>query len=170
MNPDKVDADDARRLAQHEKIKGRLQQEVQDRLTAASPKPSPAPAQIEGLAADLKSRAAEEVRETEAELHRARGVARVDQVVDYIFFLVYGLIGLQIGLELLGARQSNAFKQALDVITTPLLGPFRGLMPDPAVGSMQLMLSYVAALVVYLLLHQALRRLLKVIANERARA
>ena len=80
------------------------------------------------------------------------------------------MIGLQIGLELLGARQSSPFKQALDFVTTPLLGPFRGLMPDPALGSLQLMLSYVVALIVYVLLHQALDRLLRVLAKRPAKA
>jgi hypothetical protein len=41
-------------------------------------------------------------------------------------------------------------------------------MPDPAVGSMQLMLSYVAALVVYALPHLAFKGLLRVLAQRRA--
>jgi uncharacterized protein YggT (Ycf19 family) len=171
MNPDKIATDDARRIAQHETIKGKLQRDVQAQLVEKAAASTPAArAQFERLAAELKRKAADEVRETEADLTRARRVARAEQVLDYIFFLVYSLVGLQIGLELLGARQSSPFKQALDFVTTPLLGPFRGLMPDPALGSLQLMLSYVAALVVYVLLHRALDRLLRVLAKRPGKA
>jgi uncharacterized protein YggT (Ycf19 family) len=171
MNADKLAADDARRIAQHETIKGKLQRDVQAQLAEKAAASTPATrAQFERLAADLKRQATDEVRETEADLARARHATRAEQVLDYVFFLVYSLIGLQIGLELLGARQSNPFKQALDFVTTPLLGPFRGLMPDPALGSLQLMLSYVVALIVYVLLHQALDRLLRVLAKRPAKA
>ena len=68
-------------------------------------------------------------------------MTRLSQVGDYVFFVIYGLIGLEIVLQLFGARQASGFKRALDSVTLPLLGPFRGLMPDPALGSMRLMLS-----------------------------
>ncbi len=67
--------------------------------------------------------------------------------------------------QLLGARQSSGFKRFLDAVTTPILAPFRGLMPDPSVGSFQLMLSYVVAAVVYFLLHKAVKRLLRIVAG-----
>lgn len=120
------------------------------------------------VATSLKRKAAAEVVETESELERARRVARVSQVVDYLFVLIYGPVGLEIGLPLLGAHQSSGFKRFLDALTTPLLGPFRGLMPDPAVGSLRLMLSYVAALVVYFLLHRAIRGLLRLVAQRKS--
>src|SRR5262249_5660566 len=107
--------------------------------------------------------------ETESELDRARGLARVSQVVDYVFFLIFSLIGLEIVLDLFGARQSSGFKRFLDHVTRPFLGPFRGLMPDPALGPMQLMLSYIVALVVYLLLHQAVKRLLRLLAHRESK-
>ena len=125
-------------------------------------------AELGSIAAGLKHRAAAELLETEADLARARRLARAVQLLDYAFFLVYSLVGLEIGLELLGARQSSGFKQFLDVVTRPLLGPFRGLMPDPALGPLQLMLSYVVAALVYALLHQALRKLLRLLADRRA--
>ena len=83
--------------------------------------------------------------------------------------MIYGLIGLEIVLELLGARQASAFKRFLDAVTLPVLGPFRGLMSDPAVGSMQLMLSYVVALVAYVLLHWAVNGFLRLFAQRKAR-
>jgi uncharacterized protein YggT (Ycf19 family) len=170
MEQDKLAADEARRIAEHGRLKDELQRDVRSGIARQAEAPSTAErAQYESLATDLKRKATNEVLETESELARARSTARVSQVVDYLFFLIYSLIGLEIALELLGARQSSGFKQFLDAVTTPLVGPFRGLLPDPAVGSLQLMLSYIAALAVYAILHQAVKRLLRLFAERQSR-
>jgi hypothetical protein len=49
-----------------------------------------------------------------------------------------------------------------------LVAPFQGLMPDPAVGGFQLMVSYIVGLAAYLLLHVAVRGLLRLIATRRS--
>ena len=82
-------------------------------------------------------------------------------------FVIYGLIGLEIILELLGAREGAGFKQFIDVLTAPLLAPFRGLLPAPSVGPMQLMLSFIFALVVYMFLHLAINGLLRMAAHRK---
>jgi uncharacterized protein YggT (Ycf19 family) len=170
METEKLAVEEARRIAQHEKIKEHLEEDVHGKITEkASSRSAAEEAEIESVAAGLKHSAAAEVVETEAELQRARELARVSQVVDYVFFLVYSLAGLEIALELIGARQHNPFKRFLDAVSAPFLAPFRGLMPDPALGSFQLMLSYIVALVVYALLHSAVRRLLRLFAQRQAR-
>ena len=84
MRTNKVAADDARRVAQHERIKEKLERDVHTGIAQEAEAPSPADrAQYGSLAADLKRKAASEVVETEAELDRARSTARVSQVVDY---------------------------------------------------------------------------------------
>jgi len=170
MDPDKVAVEEARRIAQHERIKGQLEHTVQARIAQEAKSSSTAEqAELESVAAGLKHKAATELLETEADLERARRLVRAAQLLDYVFFLVYSLIGLEIGLELFGARQSSGFKQFLDVVTRPLLGPFRGLMPDPSLGPLQLMMSYIVAALVYALLHQALRKLLRLFVDRQAR-
>jgi uncharacterized protein YggT (Ycf19 family) len=167
MAQDKLAADEARRIAQHERIKEKLEQDVHDDITQRAQAQSPAErAQHDAVAAELKRKAAREVVDTEAEVDRARRSARFSSVADYVFFLIYSLIGLEIALELLGARESSGFKSFLDAVTMPILAPFRGLMPDPSVGSFQLMLSYIIALVVYFILHQAVKRLLRMVAGQ----
>lgn len=169
MDPNAVAADEARRISQHEAVKAKLEKDVHARITEESASTSASEqAAVKSVAVGLKQKAAAEVTETEGELQRARSSTRISQVVDYGFYLIYGLIGLEIVLELLGARQSSAFKRFLDTISWPFLGPFRGLMPDPAVGSMQLMLSFVAALVVYVLLHMAVNGLLRLFAERKS--
>lgn len=170
MNPDRVAEDEARRISQHERIKGKLEEEVHSRIEQEAAASTPTDqADVRGVAAGLKRKAAEEVTETETELARARSLGRTSQVVDYVFVLIYGLIGLEIVLELLGARQSSGFKRLLDDVTWPLLAPFRGLMPDPAVGSLQLMLSYIVALIVYFMLHRAINGLLRLFVERKSR-
>lgn len=170
MDPENVAADEARRIAQLERIKGKLEDAVRARIAEeAASSSTTEQAEVESVAAGLKHKAAAEVLEAEAEMERARRVARVAQVVDYVFFLAYSLIGLQIGLTLFGARSSSGFKQFLDFVTLPLLGPFRGLMPDPSLGPMRLMVSYIVALLVYALTHRALMKLLRLLAHRQAR-
>ena len=169
MDTHKLADEEARRITQHERIKGKLGQDVHERIAQEAATSSPAEqAEVESVAAGLKHRATAEVAETETELGRARRMTRVSQVVDYAFFVVYGLIGLEIVLELFGARQASVFKRFLDTVTFPVLGPFRGLMHDPGVGSMQLMLSYVVALVTYVLLHWALNGFLRLFAQRKS--
>jgi uncharacterized protein YggT (Ycf19 family) len=169
MEPSKVAAEEARRSVQHERIKGQVEQDVQSQVADEAHSATPGDqARVHSVAAELKRKATSEVLETESELGHARRLTRVSQVVDYAFYLVYGLIGLEVMLELLGARQASGFKRFLDLITTPLLGPFRGLMPDPTVGSLQLMLSYLAALLVYFLLHRAVLGLLRLFVERKS--
>lgn len=169
MAPQPVADDEARRLAQHEIVKGKLGEDVHARIAQEAASSSPAEqAEVKSVAAGLRHKATAEVAETEGELQQARTVTRISQVGDYVFYVIYGLIGLEIVLELFGARQVSGFKRFLDTVTWPLLGPFRGLMPDPAVGSMQLMLSYIVALVVYVLLHLALNGLLRLFAQRKS--
>ncbi len=124
-------------------------------------------AQVAAVGGQLKHKALKEVVSSEAELERSRGIARASQIVDYVFYLIYGLIALQITLDLLGARRGNGFRNFIDVVCAPLLAPFNSLMPSVGAGSFQLRLSYVFALVVYLLLHMAVNGLLRVLASRK---
>src|SRR4029077_1104660 len=122
---------------------------------------------VEVLAESLKRKAVREVAATEAELDQGQAVARASQIVDYLFYIVYGIIGLEIVLDAIGARQSAGFKQFIDAIATPFLAPFKGLMTTPGVSSFRFMLSYIVALVVSLLLHTAVTGLLRLFVHRK---
>jgi len=160
--------DENKRISRHEDVKGAVESRVQDEIRQTADERTGDHAQVKAVAGQLRSKAISSVQETEVELDRARTLARVSQFVDYAFYLIYGLVGLEIALELLGARQASGFKRFLDALTMPLLAPFKGLMPDPAVGSFQLMLSYVIAVVVYALLHLAINGLLRLFVSRKA--
>ena len=168
VEDEKLAIDESRKVAQHEAIKGTVRDEVHaeiaskaDRLDASER------AQADAVAGRFKERAVDEVVETEREIDRARGAARVSQVVDYIFYFIYGLIGLMIILDLIGARRTNAFYSFISTITGPLLAPFRGLVDDPSNNNIRFRLSYIVALIVYLLIHLAVNGLLRLIAHRK---
>jgi uncharacterized protein YggT (Ycf19 family) len=166
MKSNTLKKDEDRRTNQHETVKGQLRNQVHDEIKRSSDIDEREQAEIESVAHELKHRAIHEVSTTEGDLLRARQSARISQVVNYVFGFVYGLIGLLIVLELIGARESSGFKQFINSVTWPLVAPFKGLMPDPRVGNFQLMLSYIIGLVVYGLVHLAIRGLLRLAAER----
>lgn len=168
IEDEKLAVDEAERLAEHEAVKRDARLGVHAEIARSADQLDEADkTQAAGVGGTLKKKAIAEVVNTEAELERARGVARVSQIIDYIFYLIYGVIGLEVVLDLLGARESNAFNRFVERLSSPLLAPFRGLMADPASGRFQLKLSYIFALLVYILLHLAINGLLRLLAHRK---
>ena len=156
------------REARYEDVKGKVQQEVNEEITSQVRRLNEDErVQVAEVGGRLKRKAVKEVIDTEADVERARGIARFSQFVDYVFYLIYGLISLQISLDLLGAIRGNGFRDFIDTVCAPLLAPFKGLMPSVGSGSFQLRLSYVFAMVVYLLLHMAINGLLRLLASRK---
>jgi uncharacterized protein YggT (Ycf19 family) len=165
---EKLAVDESQRLAEHEAVKRDARKGVHAEIAGHAERlDEHDKARAAVVGEHLKEKAITEVVDTEAELERARGIARVSQIVDYIFYLIYGLISLEILLDLLGARDGNAFKHLVDRLNAPLLVPFRGLMPDPSSGRFQLRFSYIVALIVYVLLHLAINGLLRLLAHRK---
>lgn len=168
LEDDKLAVDETQRIAQHEAVKEEARRGVHAEIAREADRLDERDRQnAAAIGEGFKRKAMTEVVETDAEVERARTVARISQVIDYIFYVIYGLISLEIILDLLGARESNAFNRFVERITQPLLGPFRGLLADPASGRFQLKLSYIVALVVYILLHLAINGLLRLVAHRK---
>lgn len=164
---DKLAEDESRRIAQHEQAKDEVRRQVHREVKDVAESTKTPDANVRSAAQELKQKAANEVTGTEMELEHAKKAARTSQIVDYVFYLIYGIIGMEIVLELLAARESNWFKQLIDVISTPFLGPFRGLLWDPSLGSSRLMFSYIIALVVWILVHVAVNGLLRLFVHKK---
>ena len=158
--------DDARRLAQHEAIKTELRNDVNREVAHEARKHAGERGDVHELGAELDRRAIREVASTESDVQKGRVAARAGQFLDYAFIAIYGLIGVEIVLEVTGAREANVFKRAIDFVSYPFLMPFEGLFRDPRIGEFRLMFSYIAALVAWLLLHLAVRGLLRLIATR----
>jgi uncharacterized protein YggT (Ycf19 family) len=164
----KLAVDEARRTAGHEAVKAEVNQEVNEEVVRNAGTLAPGDeSRIAAAGAQFRHDAVNEVVRTETEVKRARGAARVSQVIDYCFYLIYGLIALRIILDLLGARSASGFKQFIIAVSSPFLAPFDRLMADPAAGRFQLRLSYIFALVVYLLIHLAINGFLRMMAHRK---
>lgn len=164
---DNLTIDEGRRIEQHEAVKGEVRRKVHEDIARQAAATEVDDAKETEAAATLKEKAVREVTGTERELERGRVVARGSQVIDYAFYLVYGIIVFAIVLEAIGARESAGFKQFINAIASPFVAPFRGIMSDPTVGSFQFMLSYVVALAAYLVLHAAINGLLRIFAQRK---
>lgn len=169
MEDNKLAADEARRAVQHESIKAQVESDVNSEIAARADRTTTAEAhEMEQVAGEFRGKAINEVVETEREVDRARAMARVSQVIDYIFYLIYGLLAIRLLLSLLAARSSAGFVQFIRTVTDPLYAPFRGIVASPtAEGGYTLALPIVIAIIVYALLHLGLNGLLRLIAHRK---
>jgi len=168
MEDEKLAIDESERTARHQAVKEEVRQEVQGEIAGqARQDDERSRAETAALGGHVRAKAINEFVGVEAEIDRGRVAARVSQIIDYVFYLIYALISLEILLELLGARETNAFKNFIDSLTALLLLPFNTLMPDLARGRFQLRVSYLVALFVYVLLHMAINGLLRLFAHRK---
>ena len=169
MNDNKLAADEARREVQHESIKAEVEGDVNAEIASRAERTTPAEAKkMEQVAGDFRGKAIDNVVGTEREVERARSMARVSQVVDYIFYVAYALLAIRLLLALLAARSSAGFVQFIRAVTDPIYAPFRGIVASPtAEGGYTLALPIVIALVVYALLHAGINGLLRLIAHRK---
>lgn len=166
---DKLANDEARRSIQHESVKAQVEGEVQAEIADQAQVPAPAESQrIEQVAGDFRTRAVDEVIDTEREVQRGRGAARISQIIDYIFFVLYALLGMRFLLHLLAARSSAGFVQFIVGVTNPFYLPFRGIVASPtAEGGHTLMMPIIIAIIAYALLHLAINGLLRMLAHRK---
>src|SRR5438132_11413192 len=169
MSDDKLALDEVRRAGQHGTVKSQVEGEVQAEIAERVAQAGPAEGQkIDQVAGEFRAKAVNEVVETEREVGRARGAARVSQVVDYIFYVIYALLGLRFLLALLAARSTAGFVQFIVTVTNPFYSPFRGIVASPTTGGGHtLMLPLVIAIIVYVLLHLGINGLLRIIAQRK---
>jgi hypothetical protein len=170
MEDNKLAADEARRATQHESVKAQVEGEVNAEIAdRASEKPPPGEARkIDQVAGQFRAKAVDEVVDTEREVERGRGLARVSQVVDYIFYILYALLGMRFLLALLAARSSAGFVQFIVAVTNPFYAPFRGIVASPSTDQGHtLLLPIVIAIIAYVILHLAINGLLRILAHRK---
>ena len=169
MDDDKLAIEEARRAGQHGSVKSQVEGEVQAEIAeSAAVPPARETERIDQLAGQFRAKAVDEVVATEREVGRARGAARVSQVVDYIFFVLYALLAMRFLLALLAARSSAGFVQFIVTVTNPFYEPFRGIVASPRTdGGHTLMVPLIIAFIVYVLLHLGINGLLRMIAHRK---
>jgi ABC-type multidrug transport system fused ATPase/permease subunit len=170
MSDDKLAIEEARRATQHESVKTQVEGEVQAEIgqRAAEKTTRDESGKIDQVAGEFRSKAVDEVVDSEREVQRSRGLARVSQVVDYIFYVIYALLGMRFLLALLAARSSAGFVQFVVTVSNPFYEPFRGIVASPRTdGGHTLLLPIVVAIIVYVLLHLGINALLRLFAHRK---
>ena len=168
MEDRNLEVDETNRILRHEAIKDEVRGEVQSEIARhADHLDKEEEVQAAEVGERFKEKAIREVHETENDLERSRVVARISQVIDYIFYVIYGLIGLRILLDLLGANRGSGFREFIATISEPFLAPFHSLLADPAAGRYQFRLSYIFALIAYIMLHLAINGFLRLLAHRK---
>jgi len=170
MQDDKLGAEEARRSVQHESVKAQVEGDVNAEIAAkASQGPPPGEERrIEDVADRFRSKAVDEVVSTEREVERGRGAARVSQVVDYIFYVIYALLAMRFILALLAANSRAGFVQFIVSVTNPFYSPFKGIVASPTTNDGHtLMVPIVVAIIAYVLLHLAINGILRMMAHRK---
>lgn len=169
MQDDKLALEEARRAQQHGSVKSQVEGEVQAEIAEhAAEAPPREDARVQQVAGEFRAKAVDEVVQSEREVERARGVARISQIIDYIFFVLYALLGLRFVLALLAARSSAGFVRFIVAVTDPFYRPFRGIVASPTTdGGHTLMLPLIIAFIVYVLLHLGINGLLRIVAHRK---
>ncbi len=166
MTDDKLIRDEAQRAANYEAIKSSVKADVSDEIAYEAEKTRGQ--DIPAVAGNMRNQAVEEVVETHREVERGRVVARVSQIIDYIFFVIYGLLAIRLILELFAARENVAFFRFIKSVTDPFYWPFRGLVPSPSTpDGFSLELPIIVAIIVYALIHMAINGILRMLAHRK---
>jgi len=166
---DKLAADEARRSVQHGTVKAQVEGEVQAEIADQAQAPAAGESQrVKQVAGDFRSKAVDEVVSTEREVERGRGAARVSQIIDYIFFVLYALLGMRFLLALMDASPNAGFYQFIVTVTNPFFLPFKGIVASPSTDQGHtLMMPIIIALIAYLLLHLAINGILRMLAHRK---
>lgn len=102
------------------------------------------------------------------DIRRTRVVARISQFVDYAFGLLYAFFAIRFVLALLAARSTAGFVRFIVAVTDPFYAPFKGIVASHQLESGHtVLMPLVIAFVAYVILHLAIRGLLRIIAQRR---
>lgn len=169
MKDQKVAVDEARRAAQHTVMKSQVERDVNADIALRAEHATAAESRkMDDVAGAFRGKAIDEVVGTDREVRRGRGLARVSQVVDYLFYVVYTLLAIRLVLALIAARSGAGFVQFIRAVTDPLYAMFRGIVASPtAEGGYTLALPIVIAIVAYAVLHVGIKGLLRLLAHRR---
>lgn len=169
MVDDKLEREEAQRAANYEVLKSEVKTDVAADVAAKAEVPTRSESnKINDLAENFRSKAVDEIAETDREVERSRFLARISQVVDYIFYVIYALLTVRLLLALMAARESAGFVKFIFSITNPLYAPFRGIVPSPRTeDGFTLALPIVIALIVYLLVHLGINGLLRIFTHRK---
>lgn len=80
-------------------------------------------------------------------------IARIVNIVYFLFGLLEVLLGIRIILHMAGANAGNGFADFINTLSAPFVAPFVSLVPSPALsGTSALEVATMIAMIVYVIL------------------
>jgi hypothetical protein len=149
-------------------MKSQVDRDVNAKIAARTEQTTSAEAkEMDKVAGQFRGEAIDEVALKDREVRRARTLARVSQVIDYGFFVLYGLLGIRLVLTLIAARSGIGFVRVIRALTDPFYSMFNGIVASPSAGGFTLAVPIIIAITIYGLLHFGITRLLRLIAHRK---
>ncbi len=169
MIDNKLELEEAQRTANYEALKSDVRSEVGGKIAAGAEYGDAGnAAKINNIAGNIRHKAVTEYEQTDREVERGRVFARISQVIDYVFFVIYGLLAIRLLLELFAARENAGFFKFIKSATGFLYAPFAGIMASPTTKEgYTLALPIIVAIIVYMLLHLAINGLLRMFVHRK---
>lgn len=168
MVDNKLAIEESQRAANYEAVKSTVESKVDAEVAARANRAGLSDTgRIDNLAGNMRQKAVDEVIETDREIERGRVLARVSQIVDYVFFIIYGLLAIRLLLELFAARESAGFVKFIKSATGFFYAPFAGIVPSPSADGFTLALPIIVAIVAYMFLHLVINQLLRIFAHRK---
>jgi hypothetical protein len=96
---------------------------------------------------------------------RASVLARIGQVIDYLFGVLYALLLVRFALEFFGARTGTGFFQLIRGLTDFFYAPFKGIFATTTVDNEHFVWPLIVAVLGYMVLHAGIRGLLRLLAR-----
>lgn len=167
MEDDRVATDDNRRVAQYTATVSDIEGDVNADLAQRAERGSAAESKrLDQVAGDMRTDAIDEVTDQGRDMSRGRLFARISQVTDYVFSLLYGLLAIRLVLALLAANPSNGFVRLIGAVTEPFYTLFRGIVGSPSAEGHTLVVPILIAMAAYALLHGAIKGLLRMVVHR----
>jgi hypothetical protein len=106
---------------------------------------------------------AEHVRVPSDAARRAATIARIKQIIYYVFGIVSVLLLLRFIFLALGASQASPFVNFIYALSRPFALPFQGMFNEPTIGDSVLEWASLVGIAIYMLLAYGLARLVELI-------
>jgi hypothetical protein len=166
----RMPSDEDRLVAEHEATKAAVERDLNaDVALNAETEVHKDRAHIEEMAHHVKDKAVAEVRDAESIAYRRKKLARVVQVIDFIFCVIYVLLGTRLLLGMMAANSNSGFVQLVKSLTEPFYAMFKGIVQSPtAEGGYTFALPILVAIGAWALLHWFVRSIAKLIAYRRS--
>jgi hypothetical protein len=166
----RMPSDEDRLVAEHEATKAAVERDLHaDVALKAETEIHKERGQIEDMANVVKDKAVAEVRDAESIAYRRKKLARTVQIIDFLFTVVYVLLGTRLLLGMMAANSEAGFVQLIRSLTDPFYAMFKGIVRTPVVeGGYTFALPILVAIGAYALLHWLVRSIAKLIAYRRS--